>query len=149
MDSKWDSYFLDMCQHVAVLSKDESTKLGCVIVGSHHVVRSSGYNSFPRNVNDNRAVRQVRPLKYKWIEHAERNAIYNAALVGAALEGCTLYCEWPPCTDCARAIIQCGIVEVVVRSKVVPDRWKEDIAISFEMLAEAGVRLREVAPWSP
>lgn len=147
MNSKWDSYFLDQCGHVAKLSKDESTKLGCVIVGAHHEIRASGYNSFPRRVNDYVPERQQRPLKYKWFEHAERNAIYNAALVGVSLLNCTLYCEWPPCTDCARAIIQCGISEVVVRSKEVPDRWKEDIAISFEMLAEAGVRLREAMPW--
>lgn len=142
--SKWDSYFMEMALHAAKLSKDTSTKLGCVIVGPDREVRSTGYNSPPRGVNDDVLERHERPLKYKFFEHAERNAVYNAARVGIPIKGCTLYCAWPPCTDCARAIIQAGIVEVVVLTLDVPDRWAEDVAVSLEMLDEAGVKIREV-----
>jgi dCMP deaminase len=141
---KWDKYFMKMADHAASLSKDESTKLGCVIVGPDHEVRSMGFNSFPRGVNDDVPERQQRPLKYKWFEHAERNAVYNAARVGIPLKGCVLYCAWPPCTDCARAIIQSGIVEVVVLTLEVPERWCEDVGVSLQMLGEAGVVIREV-----
>ena len=104
MTAKWDRYFMGLAVQAATLSKDESTKLGCVIVGPDREIRATGYNSFPRGVNDDRPERQGRPLKYKWFEHAERNAIYNAARVGVSLKGCVLYCAWPPCTDCARGI---------------------------------------------
>lgn len=140
--SRWDTYFMGMANHVATMSKDESTKLGCVIVGPSREVRSTGYNSFPRGINDNVAERQERPLKYKFFEHAERNAIYNAARIGVSTLGCILYVAWHPCSDCARAIIQAGIKEVVLRSLEVPERWAEDNASASKMLKEAGVIVR-------
>ena len=94
--SKWDVYFMTLCHDVATRSKDESTKLGCVIVGPDMEIRSTGYNSFPRGVHDDVAERQQRPLKYLWIEHSERNAIYNAARMGTGLKNCVLYCPWLP-----------------------------------------------------
>jgi dCMP deaminase len=142
--TKWDLYFMSMAEHAATLSKDESTKLGCVIVGPDNEVRSTGYNSFPRGIDDNRPERQQRPWKYKFFEHAERNAIYNAARMGTPLKGCVLYCAWPPCSDCARAVIQAGIVRVVVRGEAVPGRWDEDMAAAKEMLDEAGVELHKL-----
>ena len=142
MSSKWDRYFMAMAEHAATLSKDESTKLGCVIVGPDNEVRSTGYNSFPRGINDSMPERQQRPLKYKFFEHAERNAIYNAARVGIPLKGCRLYCAWPPCADCARAVIQAGIIEVVVREHAPEDRWLEDMQAADMMLMEAGVAVR-------
>lgn len=142
MSSKWDRYFMAMAEHAATLSKDQSTQLGCVIVGPDCEVRATGYNSFPRGINDDLPERQQRPIKYKFIEHAERNAIYNAARVGVSLKGCVLYCAWPPCSDCARAIIQAGIREVVAKSLEVPNRWCEDISVARTMLDEAGVGIR-------
>lgn len=142
MSAKWDAYFMDIAERAALLSKDESTKLGAVIVGPRRQIISTGFNSFPRGINDNVPARQERPLKYKFMEHAERNAIYNA---GRGLEGCTIYCAWPPCTDCARGIIQVGIVEVVVKSLAVPERWHEDMLVHAKaMLDEAGVVMREM-----
>lgn len=140
---RWDTYFMGIAEQVAKLSKDESTKLGAVIVGPDREIRSTGYNSFPRGVNDNLHERQQRPLKYKWMEHAERNAIYNAARMGTSLKFCTLYCAWPPCPDCARAIVQVGVTVVVVRSFDVPERWKDDMDVAYQILAEGGVVIRE------
>ena len=110
----WDQYYLDICKVVATRSKDPNTQIGCVIIGPNHEIRSTGYNSFPRGIRDDVPERLVRPTKYLWIEHAERNAICNAARAGTATEGCTIYVEIMPCMDCARAVVQAGIVQVVV-----------------------------------
>ncbi|MBW2736841.1 MAG: dCMP deaminase family protein [Deltaproteobacteria bacterium] len=140
----WDDNFLAISHVVAKRSKDTSTQLGAVIVGPDHEIRSTGYNCFPRGIDDDVEARYERPEKYKWIEHAERNAIYNAARMGTPLKGCTVFVPWIPCTDCARAIIQVGMVEVVVEDIQVPDRWREDFHRSLTMLEEAGVCVRHV-----
>jgi deoxycytidylate deaminase len=75
----WDQYYLNICQVVATRSKDPNTQIGCVVVGPNHEIRTTGYNSFPRGIRDDVPERLVRPTKYLWIEHAERNAICNAA----------------------------------------------------------------------
>lgn len=114
MIPSWDEYFMNMVSLVATRSKDPNTQIGAVIVGLNHEIRATGYNSFPRGIRDDVPERLVRPEKYTWIEHAERNAIYNAARVGTPLEGCTIFQQVLPCMDCARAIIQAGIKEVVI-----------------------------------
>ena len=87
------------------------------IVAPNFEVRSMGYNGFPRGINDNVEARHERPEKYFWCEHSERNAIYNAARVGTALEGSIILvaAPIPPCMDCARGIIQSGITTVVIQ----------------------------------
>lgn len=144
MSARWDKYFMDIAERAALLSKDESTKLGAVIVGPDNEIRSTGFNSFPRGIVDTIPGRQNRPHKYHYFEHAERNAVYNAARVGIPLKGCRIYCAWPPCPDCARAIIQVGIIEVVVKSANVPERWRESMGYARVMLDEAGVSVREM-----
>jgi dCMP deaminase len=108
-----DNYFMSLAVTVSAASKDRSTKVGCVVVGPDNEIRSTGFNGFPRGVNDNAPERHERPAKYLWTEHAERNAIYNAARMGTALKHCRLYCTFAPCMDCARAIVQAGICEVI------------------------------------
>lgn len=139
---KWDKYFMRMAEHAATLSKDSSTKVGCVIVGPDREVRSTGFNGMPMGVDDDKPERHERPLKYNFFEHAERNAIYLAARAGTALKGATAYIHpWPPCPDCARGLIQAGIKEIVVPTMDVPERWQGEVAVSCEMLAEAGVNI--------
>lgn len=139
-----------MCECVSLRSKDPHTKIGSVIVGPNHEIRSTGYNSFPRNINDTNPDRLNRPEKYLWIEHAERNAIYNAARMGTALEGCTLYCVTYPCVECARAIVQAGIAEVIIRADWLDDklefavRWAEMFDRTVQMFKEANITLKEV-----
>lgn len=140
----WDDNFLAISHVVAKRSKDPSTQLGAVIVGPDHEIRSTGYNCFPRGIDDNVRTRFERPEKYKWIEHAERNAIYNAARMGTPLKGCTVFVAWIPCTDCARGIIQVGIVEVVVEDIKIPERWRDDFHRSLTMFEESGVRIRRL-----
>jgi dCMP deaminase len=144
----WDRYYLEICGVVAKRSKDPSTKVGCVIVGPAHEIRSTGYNSLPRRVRDDVPARLERPEKYLWIEHAERNAIYNAARAGTALEGCSIYADLMPCMDCARAIVQAGIVEVVTdeaRFKAYSsEKYDEHFQRVMDLFSEAGVRIRTV-----
>ncbi|KKN05031.1 hypothetical protein LCGC14_1091410 [marine sediment metagenome] len=140
----WDNYFLGICEAVSLRSKDTSTKLGAVIVGPGNKIQSTGYNSFPSGIDDNVPARQKRPEKYKWFEHAERNAIYLAARWGTSLNGCRLYCQWPPCPDCARGVIQAGIIKVICKTLIVPTRWKDDMEMAMQMLGEAGVKVYSV-----
>lgn len=146
----WDEYYLDICKVVAARSKDPNTKLGCVIVGPAHEIRTTGYNSFPRGIRDDVPERLVRPTKYLWIEHAERNAICNAARCGTPLEGCTLYVEIMPCMDCARAIVQAGIREVVVSGNRMrqysSEFYDEQFRNSHILFREAGVLVRHHPP---
>lgn len=146
----WDQKFLGLALHVAGWSKDTSTQVGCVIVGPDHEVRALGYNGMPRGIDDNVPERQLRPDKYSWMEHSERNAIYNAARIGTALKDCTLYVtskptKLPCCVDCARAIIQAGLFRVVqepVDMKV--ERWRESCELAMAMFAESGVLYHQV-----
>ncbi len=148
----WDAYYLNVCRVVATRSKDPATQIGCVIVGPAHEIRSTGYNSFPRGIRDDVPERLIRPEKYLWIEHAERNAIFNAARAGTALEGCTIYVEIMPCMDCTRAIVQAGIREVVIDAERMGQYssafYDEQFRSARVLLEEAGVRVRAV-PFKP
>lgn len=144
MTMDWDTYYIGLTYEIARKSKDPSTKVGAIIVGVDWEIRTTGYNSFPRKLNDNVAARYTRPLKYQFFEHAERNAIYNAARIGVSCKGATLYVQWHPCSDCARGIIQSGITDVVLHSENPNNnnpRWRTSIALASEMLRECGVRL--------
>lgn len=145
----WDAYFMEMALLVASKSKDRSTKVGAVIVGPDNEIRSTGYNSFPRGINDDVEERHVRPEKYLWTEHAERNAIYNAARAGIPTKGCRMYTNTSStlagvCMDCARAAVQAGITEVVHQPPGHNTRWGDECQKAHELFAEAGVRFRIV-----
>jgi dCMP deaminase len=142
----WQEYYMSMAFLVAMKSKDKSTKVGAVVVGPGGEIRSTGYNGFCRGVLD-KEERFQRPLKYKFTEHAERNACYNAVRMGVSLLDCTMYTHSIPCSDCARAIIQSGISVLVTykpydedNSDGFAERWNEDCEIAMEMLMEAGVK---------
>lgn len=134
---------MELALQVAGWSKDRSRKIGCVIVGHQNEIRATGFNGFPRGIDDDAEERHARPVKYEWTEHAERNAIYNAARIGVALEGCRAYVCWFPCMDCARALVQCGIARVIVLRPDDDDpRWGENMRTSRELLEEAGVEIQ-------
>lgn len=97
-------------------STDPHTQTGVVIVKRKRIL-AMGANHAPEGVVMT-AERNERPLKYNFIEHAERNAIYSAAKKGVKLEGSVLYSPWCPCAECARAIIQAGISEVVTHKEM-------------------------------
>ena len=111
-----DQKYMEIAYAVSKLSKDQSTQVGAVILGSSNEVRSLGYNGAPRGcAADEDARATTRPEKYFWFSHAELNAITNAARIGTPLDGCALLVTHPPCMDCARAIVQAGIVCVITR----------------------------------
>lgn len=146
---KWNIRFMDIARLIATWSKDKSTKVGCIIVGPKKEIRSTGYNGFPRGVDDTIAERHERPLKYDFTEHAERNALYNANLIGASVENCVMFITFPPCVDCARGIIQSGIREVIYldmpadKTQNIPG-WREKLETSFKMFDESKVLYKSI-----
>jgi dCMP deaminase len=141
----WTEYFLEIAEVVKLKSKDQSTQIGAVVVGEGRNVLSTGYNSFPRGLDDSLQERQERPEKYFWMEHAERNAIYNAALEGVSLKNSTIYLtSGLPCMDCARGIVNSGI-KIVWCKKVCTtknkEKWEESQKKSLQLLNECGVEV--------
>jgi dCMP deaminase len=123
--SSWTEYYIGLLPAIASKSKDPSTKVGCVIVGPNNNIISTGFNGFPKRVQDNPvefAHRYERPAKYTFTVHAEVNAVANAAAHGIATLGATAYVSLPPCTECAKVLIQAGIVRVVF-DKQNMDAW--------------------------
>lgn len=145
----WDQLYITMCYLVGMRSKDSHTHMGSVIVDKDNILVSTGYNSLPRGIEidkDQKRLSREGGEKYFWMEHAERNAIYNAARRGIELKGCRLYIPWAPCTDCARAIIQTGISKVVIHKngqdfydKHTNGKWIEATERTLSMFKEAGV----------
>ena len=135
---------------------DPSTQNGAVIVDcswpyeEYPFIVGKGANHFPKGVKETKE-RWERPLKYAFVEHAERNAIYDAAknsCSGVAVAKTTMYCPWYACADCARAIIQSGIKEVVGHQRcfdLTPNHWKDSIAHAFVMFEEAGIVTRKIS----
>lgn len=151
MASNWDERWMDLATLISGWSKDRSRKIGCVIVNDLQSVVSLGWNGFPRNINDDIENRHDRPQKYEWTEHAERNAIYNATLNNTSVRGCTLYCTWHPCTDCARGIIQTGIKRVVCAEPDWEDidRWSAKFKMVKKMLDEANIHVEYMNGYGP
>jgi len=139
----WDSRWMSMASLVATWSKDRSRQTGAVIVDERNVLVSIGWNGFPRGVDDDIDERHQRPIKYSWTEHAERNALYNACANGHPTKGCKLYLPWYPCADCARAIIQSGITEVICIEPDWNDEiWGKDFLVVKEMFFESQIKTR-------
>lgn len=141
---RWVEYFRTLAHTVKLKSKDDNTQIGAVIVGKDKEIVSTGYNSFPRGIKDNQKERQERPEKYFWFEHAERNAIYNAARIGVSTKGCTMYLSCGvPCADCARGIINAGITRIFCEKQDVTKGiiWADSAERSWQMFDEAGVKI--------
>ena len=140
----WVSYYKQLANTVKLKSKDKHTQIGAVIVGKDGEIVSTGYNSFPRGLDDGLDFRQERPEKYYWFEHAERNAIYNAARIGVSTKGTTMYLSCGlPCADCARGIINSGIKRIFCERVDVTkgELWKESQERSWDMFMETGVKV--------
>lgn len=139
---KWDTRFMSLAQLVSSWSKDPSTQVGAVITRPDKTIASLGYNGLPRGVSDDEVLLQDKQYKLARTVHAELNAILNCANKPV---GCTLY-VWPlpPCSHCATAIIQSGIVEVVSPPIDPCSSWYDSCAITQEMFDCAGVKLRSM-----
>jgi len=138
----WDECFMRMTYVIAERSKDPNTQVGAVIVNPQHVVVGMGYNGFPRNIDNNdfpwEREGDILETKYPFIVHAEANAIYNA---NASTQHATIYVNLFPCNECAKAIIQKEIQEVVFES----DKYHDVPAFiaSRKMFDAAGITYRQ------
>lgn len=142
MTTKWERRFMRMAELVATWSKDPSTQVGCVIVDSERRVLSHGYNGFPRGVYDDRERYMNRAQKYPRIVHAEANAIMNSRNLDD-LVGARMFVTLPPCCECAKLIIQAGILDVYFPRNLdqkAMARWEESMEFTDSMFIEAGVR---------
>jgi dCMP deaminase len=138
--TKWDRRYLDLAYTVSKWSRDPSTQIGAVAIGSKGQVLSQGYNGFPRGIKDTLDRYHHRETKYKLIVHAEQNLIYNATYNGVSLDGSTLYVTGlPVCSECAKGVIQVGIKRVVMPHIDDMKSWKESWELSASMFREAGI----------
>lgn len=140
--TKWDRRFMELALHVAQWSKDPSTKVGSVIVRPDRRIVSLGYNGFPSGVCDHGERYAERAVKYKFVSHAERNALDN---VSQDVTGCTLYSTLQPCPDCAKSIIQKGIAEVVtIIDETRKELLDEFMNYSYIMFKEANIGIYRI-----
>ena len=134
----WDEYFMGVAKLAARRSKDPNTQVGACIVSQEDIIISTGYNGMPKGCSDDEFPweREGEETKYPYVVHAELNAILNAN--GRDLRGSRLYVALFPCNECAKAIIQSGVREVVYLS----DKYKDTMGnlASKKMLDAAGVK---------
>lgn len=137
----WHTYLLNVAKTVALKSKDPSTKVGAVIADPQtHRILATGFNGFPPGVGE-MPERWERPTKYKFVVHAEANAILTAARFGVPIAGADLYVTLPPCADCAKLIAAAGLRRVIYAGDLTPDgTWRDDNPIADAIFREAGIR---------
>ena len=137
----WDEYFMGVALLAGKRSKDPNTQVGACIVDENNIILSTGYNGFPYGCSDDTFPweREGDDTKYKYVVHAELNAILNAN--GKLLKGAKLYVDLFPCNECAKAIIQSGIKEVVY----LYDKYATtaETLASKRMLESSGVKTRQ------
>lgn len=142
----WHQRFMQMAELVSKWSKDPSTKVGCVLIKERRII-STGFNGFPKGINDDINRLMDREEKYELTIHAETNAIITAAIHGVSTNGCSAYITMHPCSRCAAALINAGIKNVYVKSyDAVPSRWIQNFILSSKLLEEAGVPLVSIDP---
>ena len=119
----WDQYFMGIADLSAERSKDPNTRVGACIVSSDNKILSIGYNGFPTGCSDDEISWEregdFEDTKYPYVCHAELNAILN--YTGSTLKGSKIYVNLFPCNECAKAIIQSGIKEVIYKENKYPD----------------------------
>ena len=134
--------FFSIVDNAKLGSCDKHTKLGAIVIDVDEKVLIESCNTMPEGISITEE-RLERPIKYQYIEHAERNAVFYAARHGIKLEGTILCvnCNPVPCTECARAVIQSGIKMIIGRDikNMASERWDESCKFALDMLKEAGV----------
>lgn len=140
----WDEYFMGIAMLAAMRSKDPNTQVGACIVNKDNIIVSTGYNGMPKGCSDDEYPweRTGDATKYPFVVHAELNAILNAA--GRDVRGSRIYVSLFPCNECAKAIIQSGIGEILYLS----DKYADSMATlaSKKMLDSAGVKYTRLIP---
>ncbi len=142
-----DKEKLKIAYNFSTKSKDPSTQTGAIIISPNNVLIGVGYNHLPERFNDDPKVWNDRNLKLEHVIHAEVATINNALSKGYSTEGTTMYMPWVPCTPCAEAIVNAGIVEYVNHQAMVdktPENWRESTQNALKVLEEAGVKYRTI-----
>jgi dCMP deaminase len=144
-DPKWDKRFMNVAREISTWSKDPSKQIGAVAVNSDRRILATGYNGFPKGIEDTPERYENRELKYSLVVHAEMNCIYNATFNGISLKDATLY-VWglPVCSDCAKGIIQVGINRIVMATSDVPGKWSDSFEKSRDMFSEADIEVSNI-----
>ena len=142
----WDEYFMGVAILAGMRSKDPSTQVGACIVDDENKILSQGYNGLPRGCSDDEfpwdREGDMLNTKYPYVVHAELNAILNSR--GTSLVGSKIYVALFPCNECAKAIIQSGIKEVVYLSDKYSDT--DIVKASKRLLSAAGVKMTKLEP---
>jgi len=129
----WDEYFMGIALLSSYRSKDPNTKVGACIVNNKNKIVGIGYNGFPTGCNESELswAREGDFLKtkYPYVCHAEINAILNSNKMD--LDNCRIYVGTFPCNECAKAIIQVGIKEIIFLENKYP---KQDIFVASQKL---------------
>jgi dCMP deaminase len=136
----WEEYFMTLALVASLKSKDPSTQVGAVIIDdkSRKLV-SSGYNGFPRYIDDDR-IPKTRPEKYFYVVHAELNAILHAQ---RELTDCSLYATVFPCSDCMKTSVQTGIKRIVYLNELNGNDWQESRKATMKMAELAGIKVEK------
>jgi dCMP deaminase len=141
----WDDYFMGVALLSGLRSKDPNTQVGACIVNRENRIIGVGYNGFPAGCDDDlfpwSREGAFLETKYPYVVHAELNAILNSI---KNLKDCVIYVALFPCNECAKAIIQSGITEIVYLC----DKYAETdiVKASKAMLDNAGVKYRQLKP---
>lgn len=142
----WDEYFMGIALLTAMRSKDDSSQVGACIVSPENKILSLGYNGMPIGCSDDdmpwEREGEALETKYMYVCHAELNAILNSA--SHDLRGSRVYVTLFPCNECAKAIIQSGIREIVYRDDKYPD--SDSSIASRHMFRLTGVKVTRYAP---
>lgn len=141
----WDNYFMSLAHLSAMRSKDPNTQVGACIANNKNRIVGIGYNGLPYGCNDEEfpwgREGSFSETKYPYVVHAELNAILNS---NGNVENCKIYVSLFPCNECAKAIIQSGITEVIYESDKYAE--SESVLASKRMLESAGIKLRKTDP---
>ncbi len=142
----WDEYFMAIALVSAQRSKDPNSQVGACIVDEDNKIVSLGYNGAPTGFDDDKDMTWEREgdfldTKYAYVCHSELNAILNSK---TPVRDCKLYVTLFPCNECAKAIIQSGIKELVYLSDKY-DGTPSNIA-SKKMLDKCGVKYSQYKP---
>lgn len=139
----WDEYFMSIAMVVATRSKDSQTKYGCVLTKDNKII-GTGYNSFLKGMPDHQ-LPNIRPEKYPWMRHAERNALDNTTVKP---NGATCYIGGYPCWNCLNDLASVDITDIVVldsTAQMLKDYSSEEKARYLYVVQEKNIQFREVS----
>lgn len=141
---KWDYRFIKLAKEISFWSKDPSTKVGAIAVTNRRII-ATGYNGFPKDIDDSDKRLNDREIKLSYMIHAEKNLIYNATSYGISLNKSTVYIYGLPCcSECFKGLIQVGVKRVVMPNiENHGNRWKNGCNFAKINMENVGIKIDE------